>query len=241
MSPETHHVPRVFHIPSIPLCLQVPHVPRVPSCPQGATMVPESPMPERSHVPMIPPYPQDLLSPQRPLCPQCLPRAPMLRVPPCTQGPSMTPCFPKTPHSWGPYVPRSTVPPVPGTCPHLGTPARGLPSDAPGTGSRCGPQSRAGTGTVPSPAVRAACSAGQLFWHQEGSRAVLACQGAGSLTALQAGCRECVGWHPQGSQPPAPPRLQKWGAQRSQVLPTTLGRQAQAPVLRSQAQAPAVQ
>jgi len=67
------------------------------------------------------------------------------------------------------------------------------------------------------------------------------CRGAGGLTTSQAGCRACMGWQPQGSQPPDPPRLQKWGAQRSQLLPTTLGRQAQAPVPWSQAQVPAVQ
>lgn len=64
---------------------------------------------------------------------------------------------------------------------------------------------------------------------------------AGGLTASQAGCRARVGWQPQGSQPPAPPRLQKWGAQRSQLLPTTWGRQAQVPVARSQSQAPVAQ
>lgn len=137
-----------------------------------------------------------------------------------------------------PHIPRAPAPPIPGTHPHLGTPARGLPSDAPGTGSRRGPQSQAGTGTAPSPAAREACSARRLTGRQEGGGAMPGCRG---LTVSQAGCKARVGWQPQGSQPPGPPRLQKWGAQRSQLLPTTLGRQAQVPLLRSQVQVPAAQ
>lgn len=190
------------------------------------------------HVPLISPCPQDLLSPS-PLCPQCptvSPRAPMFRVSHCVPRvlhvPRVPPCNPP------PHVPRAPAPPIPGTRPHLGTPARGLPSDAPGTGSRRGPQSQAGTGTAPSPAAREACSAGRLTGRREGSGAMPGYQG---LTVSQAGCKARVGWQPQGSQPPGPPRLQKWGAQRSQLLPTTLGRQAQVPLLRSQVQVPAAQ
>lgn len=206
--------------PASPYSSGVPHVQRVPPRPHDLTVSPGSPA-----------------SPVSPVS-HCLPRAPIFsishHVPSDPHVPKVLPCT-----QGAPPTPRAPVSPVPGMCPHLGTPAQGLPSDAPGTGSRCGPRSRAGTGTAPSPAAKVTRSAGQRTGHRAGSGAVPGC-GVG-LTTWQAGCRACVGWQPQGSQPPGPPRLQKWGAQRSQLLPTTLGRQAQAPVPWSQVQVPVAQ
>lgn len=221
---------------------------RVP-CPQGLLCshspttysgTPESSISLRNyHVPSIP------LQLQGPPCPQNPTISPGSIMSPAFHCVSKVPMSPRSHHvpSATPRVPPSTQDPPHPTCPgpwdesHLGTPARGLPSDAPGTGSRHGLRSRAGTGTALSPAASGVLS-WAAHWAPGGQRGRAGCRG---LTASQAGCRECVGWHPQGSQPPSPPRLQKWGAQRSQLLPTTLGRQAQAPVPWSQLQEPVVQ
>lgn len=68
------------------------------------------------------------------------------RVSPCTQSPTTFP------------VPKVPAPPVPGMCSYLGTPARGFPSGAPGTGNRHDPRNQAGTGTALSPAATVPCS-----------------------------------------------------------------------------------
>lgn len=56
------------------------------------------------------------------------------------------------------------------------------------------------------------------------------------LTSLQAGPRERAGSQSHCSQPVPLARRHVWGAQRSQVCPTTLGRQRHCPVAASQRQ-----
>jgi len=47
---------------------------------------------------------------------------------------------------------------------------------------------------------------------------------------LHAGDKECWGWQAQGSQPCPLPRFQKLGLQRSQLCPSTWGRQWHCPL-----------
>lgn len=54
------------------------------------------------------------------------------------------------------------------------------------------------------------------------------------LTWLQVGVRECWGWQAQGWQPCPLARFQKLGLQRSQLWPSTWGRQWHCPLCLSQ-------
>lgn len=113
--------------------------------------------------------------------------------------------------------------PVPVPSPHLGTPARGLPSDAPGTGSRRGPRSRAGTGTAPSPAARVACSAVWLTGLWEGSGAVAGCW-RGSPHCRQGAGHAWGGSHRARSLPVSPGSRSGVHSGRSSCPPRWAGR-----------------
>lgn len=189
----------------------IPHAQKVSPRPHDLTMSPGCPGSSESPVSPVSPQGSHVESPTVSPGSHHVPRPPHVsRVPPCTQGPSMSPSFPKTSHSLGfpcsqtPHVPRASAPRlVPVPCPHLGTPARGLPSDAPGTGSRCGPRSRVDTGTAPSPATRVACSAGRLTGHREGSGAMPVCWGGSPHRRRGAG--HAWGGSHRARSPPAPP------------------------------------